>query len=192
MKITGIYKITNTINMKYYIGSSVHIEKRFREHKHGLRNNCHKNPYLQNAWNKYGENNFIFEVIENCDKVMLIEREQYYLDSTQCYTDIVGYNINIIANSPLGRKISEEMLKKYKTIYKNNRPPEWAWKKSINAMKKKVVLIKDNDEIFFESIRDAARYLNVNSGNIGRVLRGDRSRVKGYFIKYMEDITNGN
>ena len=58
----GIYKITNNINNKFYIGSSKNITKRFKEHKWRLKNNKHPNNKLQNSWNKYGEENFKFEV----------------------------------------------------------------------------------------------------------------------------------
>ena len=63
----GIYKIKNKVNGKVYIGQSIRIEKRWIDHKKTLRSNSHRNIYLQNAWNKYGEENFIHEIIEECD-----------------------------------------------------------------------------------------------------------------------------
>ena len=54
----GIYKITNKINNKIYIGSSYSISKRISEHKYQLRRNSHPNIHLQSSWNKYGEDNF--------------------------------------------------------------------------------------------------------------------------------------
>ena len=58
-RISGIYKIVNKINGKYYVGSSKDvINYRWIHHKRALRSNRHKNDYLQNAWNKYGEDNF--------------------------------------------------------------------------------------------------------------------------------------
>jgi group I intron endonuclease len=76
----GIYKITNLVNGKIYYGSSKDIEKRWRIHKNNLNNNKHHNIKLLNAWNKYGEENFKFDVIEECDETILLEKEQYYLD----------------------------------------------------------------------------------------------------------------
>ena len=61
-----IYRITNTINNKCYIGQTKDYEQRFAEHKRLLRRNKHQNPHLQSAWNKYGEKNFSFDVIEYC------------------------------------------------------------------------------------------------------------------------------
>jgi group I intron endonuclease len=56
--LIGIYVIENIANRKVYIGRSKDIGSRISSHKHNLRNNIHINKYLQNAWNKYGENNF--------------------------------------------------------------------------------------------------------------------------------------
>lgn len=61
----GVYIINNKINNHNYIGSSVNIKKRFSRHKTELRNNKHPNKYLQRAWNKYGEDNFEFSIVEH-------------------------------------------------------------------------------------------------------------------------------
>ena len=55
--VVGIYCIRNKINNKYYIGQSIDIKNRWKEHKYNLRHNKHVNNKLQNAWNKYGEKN---------------------------------------------------------------------------------------------------------------------------------------
>jgi group I intron endonuclease len=75
----GIYRIKNILNGKCYYGSSKNIEKRWIRHKNVLKNNKH-NPLLQRAWDKYGKDNFIFEVVELCDEDLLLLREQVYLD----------------------------------------------------------------------------------------------------------------
>jgi len=77
---SGIYKITNKKNNKIYIGSSKNIKNRFSKHKNLLRSNKHHSIKLQRAWNKYGADNFIFEVIEYCNEDELLDRENYYLD----------------------------------------------------------------------------------------------------------------
>ena len=76
----GVYRIKNLINGKCYYGSSKNIEKRWSRHKRELNNNTHINCILQRAWDKYGENNFIFEIIEVCAINVLLETEQKYLD----------------------------------------------------------------------------------------------------------------
>jgi group I intron endonuclease len=80
MKKCGIYKITNTKNNFYYIGSSVDITSRFCNHRSSLRKNSHNNPKLQNAWNKYGEHCFSFEIVELCDPTKLYRIEQKHLN----------------------------------------------------------------------------------------------------------------
>lgn len=90
----GIYKITNIKNGKFYIGSSINLELRHRQHILGLRANRHSCIRLQNSFNKYGEESFKYEVIEELDSEDQIrDREQYYLDLTKCYDPKIGYNV---------------------------------------------------------------------------------------------------
>ena len=79
-KKSGIYKIVNKIDKKYYVGSSKNIKVRWKRHKNDLNKNCHYNPHLQNAWNKYGEKNFKFIVIESSNPKKLLKEEQKYLN----------------------------------------------------------------------------------------------------------------
>ena len=92
---SGIYKLTNVKNGKFYIGSAKDIKRRWWEHKNDLKKQKHINPKLQNAWNFYGENNFDFSIIESVveDESRLLEREQFYLDTFKPYMKDIGYNI---------------------------------------------------------------------------------------------------
>ncbi len=96
---SGIYKITNLVNKKFYIGSSKDIESRLEEHKKYLFGGYHINPKLQNAWNKYGHTKFKFEIIEETvdDQKILFERENYYLSTLKPYERNIGYNIGLKA-----------------------------------------------------------------------------------------------
>lgn len=91
-KICGVYKITNLVNEKIYVGSSKDIKSRWAQHKTKLRDGTHGNPHLQNAWDKYSEENFKFEIIEECDPEVQFEREQFYLNELDPFDDN-GYNI---------------------------------------------------------------------------------------------------
>lgn len=106
-KISGIYKITNNINQKFYIGSSEDIEKRWYHHKNCLNKGIHINKHLQLAWNKYGENNFSFEIIEKCEPQNTLEIEQKYLDMYWKCGKL--YNIARYAEAPMkGRNHTED------------------------------------------------------------------------------------
>lgn len=100
-----IYKISNSINNKIYIGSSAKFNLRYNQHKFHLLNKTHHNRKLQNHVNKYGFESLIFEVIEkNCTN--LIEREQFYIDDLNPF-----FNIRKIANSNFGLKRTESQKK---------------------------------------------------------------------------------
>ena len=64
MKKCGIYLIFNLVSGKRYVGSSINIYNRFHEHIHILKRNEAHNKHLQNSWNKYGEESFVFQVLE--------------------------------------------------------------------------------------------------------------------------------
>lgn len=78
--LIGIYKITNLLDSKVYIGQARNIKERWQCHLNNLTNNRHCNNHLQNAWNKYGAENFKFEIIEECEESELNEREIYWID----------------------------------------------------------------------------------------------------------------
>lgn len=103
----GIYLIKNIINNKCYIGSSKDIRQRFNKHRNDLRKGRNHNILLQRAWDKYHEENFKFEILEECDENNLIIREQYYLDTLKH-----EYNIVDIAGRPLGYKHTKEAKEK--------------------------------------------------------------------------------
>jgi hypothetical protein len=98
--IQGIYKITNIVNGKIYIGSSIDIKNRWWSHKDDLEHGTHCNTHLQNAWKVYGEDSFKFEILDEMNvstREAIFKKEQEYLD---LYYDGGNncYNIAKIAN----------------------------------------------------------------------------------------------
>ena len=93
MAKTGIYKITNLKNNKIYIGQSVDIGKRISNHKYKLKKNIHQNIYLQSSFNKYGIDNFSFEIIEECNRDSLNNREMYWVKHYNSNDRGFGYNV---------------------------------------------------------------------------------------------------
>ena len=84
-KVRGIYKVTNKINGKVYIGQSVDIGRRWREHM-----TAKDDIYFHKAIQKYGVENFEWEVIEQCKKKDLDEREIYWIEYYDSFNK--GYN----------------------------------------------------------------------------------------------------
>lgn len=87
-----IYKITNDVNGKFYVGSTINPQERMTHHFAALRNGVHHSIHLQRAFNKYGEEHFHFEIVEVCEADKRLEREQCYLNTLdfsgdECYNE---------------------------------------------------------------------------------------------------------
>src|SRR4051812_49289219 len=100
MRASGVYAILNIFDGKIYIGSSIYVKSRFAWHHRALINNKHHSILLQRAYNKYGNDNFIFFVIEITEDLLI--REQYWMDRFCCYHPNSGYNLYFKAGSPAG------------------------------------------------------------------------------------------
>jgi len=120
--ISCIYKITNLIDNKIYIGSTKNLRKRKIKHISKLNLNYHHNSFLQKDYNTYGSLKFKFDIIEECTVEQLIEREQYYIDLYDCCNPLIGYNISPSSNSQLGFKFSKESKEKMSEAAKNRKP----------------------------------------------------------------------
>ena len=122
----GIYKITNLINGKVYIGQSVNIKKRFIAHKSTAFNpkNEYYNYPLYRAIRKYGIENFSFEVIEECNKESLNDREIFYISKYQSHGEN-GYNLDDGGNQAshyikLSDELVSEIIYRLKTSLDNS------------------------------------------------------------------------
>ena len=94
LMLSGIYQIRNLVDNKIYIGSTKNFKKREKSHFSRLKNKTHHSLYLQNAYNKYGQENFIFEIlliVKNQEELLRIE--QTYLDEIKPFSPN-GYNIS--------------------------------------------------------------------------------------------------
>jgi hypothetical protein len=177
----GVYQIKNLINNKCYIGSSIEIENRWRRHKKDLRKNKHHSIILQRAWNKYGESNFEFSIIEECLIEVLIIQEQYYLE---LYEPV--YNICRIAGSCLGIKQSKEACEKKRkyAIDNNIIPPRETWEKKQKA----IYMLNVDKEIIneFSSLSAGCRFIGRDSTFSTCITRAIKKEIKayGYYWKW--------
>ena len=108
--MAGVYQIYNTETGKRYIGSSINIEERLKQHRRKLKSNKHCNQHLQNAWNKYAEY-LVFEPLEYCEPDECLKLEQKYIDYYNSANREYGYNIDAQAASA-GKHLSEETKQK--------------------------------------------------------------------------------
>lgn len=104
---TGIYMIRNVKNGRFYIGSAMRFNKRWREHLRGLEGNRHHSKFMQRDWNKNGPDCFKFIILTYCGEKELINTEQMYLDKMKPV-----YNSAPVAGSQLGYKHREDSKKK--------------------------------------------------------------------------------
>ena len=108
---SGIYSITCLINNKKYIGYATNLQKRKGNHFDDLRDNKHRNNHLQNAYNLYKKENFLFEIVEYCRVADLCILEHYWAHFYDVWDRDKGYNID--KTNPDGKaKRSEETCKK--------------------------------------------------------------------------------
>lgn len=198
-----IYKITNKINGKVYIGKTLNsIQKRWREHLiDSKKRRCEKRP-LYSAINKYGEENFEIEQIEECSHDILNERECYWIEYFGSFKN--GYNATVGGD---GRPYLDYDLI-YNTYIKINSISKTAElcqcsKDSVikilknkglttqdfikNSSKTVAMLDKNTEEILkiFPSAHEASKFLNKTPQHIRDVCLGKRKSAYGYKWSYL-------
>ena len=109
--ICGIYKIVNHATGQCYVGQSQRVQKRIREHFRLLRLNKHPNQHLQNAYNKYGLENFSGDVEIECENVEQLDYlEESFLKGDAWFAEPNVYNIADFAKAPMrGKTHSKEV-----------------------------------------------------------------------------------
>lgn len=112
--VCGIYKITNNVNGKVYVGSSKDIHKRWSQHQKDLKGKKHHSAKLQRAWNK-GDVDLEFSILEECEQSVLLEREQHWMDTLDSYK--TGYNCSEKSTYPT-EKVKTSIKVKYEKEFK--------------------------------------------------------------------------
>lgn len=183
----GIYKITSP-NDKMYIGQSVNINKRFSRYRNL---SCKKQSKIYNSLNKYGVENHIFEIIEECDVKDLNDRERYWQD----YYDVLNKGLNLVLTQSSDRsgEFSKEHREKLSLLKKGSNHPHYGkfgkyhylfgrklseeHKKKISdsngCPNKKQVICKITNKIW-ESVKSCAEENNIRPQHLSRMLTGTR------------------
>ena len=214
IKSIGIYQIRNLINGHIYIGSTEkNFQHRWSRHLAILRKNKHHSRHLQNAWNKYKEENFIFEILEIVTSGQCLVKEQEYLDRLKPL-----YNVNKLATSRRGVKATEETKKKISAVktgvklyypitekrlqqWKNQKgkpvPQERKDKISktlsgkMNFSKSTPIVsfeIKTQEFSYFASVKIASTKLGIGRSGIANVLCGLSNHSGGFLFAKLEDF----
>ena len=118
----GVYKITNNLNNKCYIGISTNIKERWKYHKNKYNWSREYNKLLYRAFIKYGLENFTFEILEECKVEELSNKEKYYISMFDAYNN--GYNATTggednCGDAHPGHKLIKEDIIDIRTRYNN-------------------------------------------------------------------------
>ena len=205
-----IYKITNTINQKVYIGKTLLTpEARFKEHLADYERPRYEKRPLYSAFKKYGTDKFVLETVEECSEEAVSEREEYWIQYYNSYR--YGYNATRGGD---GKRYADYDL--IFTLYKQGKnikqireltghddrtiatalnskgiTAEDRKKQGFQSIIKAVVMLDKNtlEELqVFESQSAAERFLGVKPGSshIASVCKGKRKTAQGYAWKYLE------
>lgn len=171
----GIYCIENKINHKKYVGQSIDIKSRWRQHKNS---SLTRDTFLYRAINKYGIENFEFSILEECTEKELDTKEMYWIDFLDTYNH--GYNMTLGGSGVSG----------YKSYNRNCIPPnfELLAKDIVDIVP--IVKLDTDFEIldFYISVQECARANNVESTNISKTASGKHKTCNGYIYLYFNDI----
>lgn len=177
---TVVYKITNLANNKVYVGHTVDIRKRVKDHRQGLIKGIHHSSHLQKSYNKYGIDNFEVSIIEFCNNDDVIAREQYWMNHFKSNDRQFGYNFADARSSALGLKRSPETLIKMRDV-------RLAWRtKDIVQSDLKGNIIK----VWHTNPSLVAKELGISRPCMSATLSGRQKTAQGFTFKY-RDIQNG-
>ena len=134
MKISGIYRITNTITGDFYIGSSKDVKRRWREHKRQSRLKQHPNNPLYQDMRKYGVDKFELEILEEVEIEKLKEMEQQFIETLKpTYNDRNANGLDIERHKESQKEYHKtERYKEYQKEYKKTERYKECNRKAVN------------------------------------------------------------
>ena len=180
-----IYKVTNNINNKIYVGQTINtLEYRRNQHERSINYKNTRNNAFSRALKKYGINNFTWEVIDNADNLdQLNQKEEYWISKLNCLIDSgLGYNIKRGGSNYKHHPTTKVKIGEAQQGSKNHM---WGKVGELNPKSKKVINLTDN--IIYDSANLCAKVENLNFSHICAVCRGTRATTGGKVFRYLSD-----
>ena len=176
-----IYKATNIINNKVYIGQTIHpLSVRKGQHERSYEYG-YKTAF-SNAIRKYGKENFKWEVIYETDSIEdLNEKESYYIEYYKSLVTENGYNLKGGGGNDF---LTQEVKNKIREAQLGEKNHMFGKTGELNPTSKKVINITTN--MIFGSASEAARYDKANFSHVCAVCRGLRGSTKGNVYRYLD------
>lgn len=194
----AIYTITNTVSNTIYVGQTIcGTFRRWNQHKHRLNQGTHTNPYLQNAWNKYGASAFEFAILEAHDTLEAMNDAERHIIEYFRYIGVRMYNSKQGGDNGRhseeskqkrrGRKMPEEARAKMR----GRKHTDEARRKMSEANTRhsgKVFKVCSPEGVSFESnnLNEFCRDHDLNIASLWHVLYTDRTHHKGW-TKWQDD-----
>lgn len=213
----GIYKITNLVNNKVYIGKSIQVEKRKYQHFYDSfyknANNRNYNMTIHKAIRKYGKENFSFDILEICNIEELNQKEQYWI--TYYNSKRLGYNesdggegvvgldrelifslwekgnsiVQICRQTNYSKSGVQQALKNYK-----NYSVEESQKRRAQSRNKQVMQfdLQHNYIKTFSSIKEASQETGIRADTISATCRGKQKTSGNFIWAFKKEGENNN
>ncbi len=179
---SGVYQILCIPTAKIYVGSSLNISERWWEHRWDLRRGTHHSRYLQRAWDKYGEEAFVFSILEYVDDPdLLMEREQVWMDTTRCYERNYGYNLSRQVGTTRGVQLSKETRAKMSAARKGKpKSPIHVANQAASLAEKWLLISPSGEEVTIINLNAFCRQMNLSATALSEVAKGNRKSHKGW------------
>lgn len=179
----GVYIITCLANERTYIGSSVHLGKRWQEHQQAFRRNGHKNRHMQRAWDKHSGDTFTFNILLYCDPENCLMYEQIALHALKPKFNIcqeVTSSLGVkrsektkqrISEAKKGVKIhTEDSIRKIKE-FQIGRPTSIITKETMSKARLGRSVVSDVRGLIAQGVRDCdiARSLEIDPSTVNKI-----------------------